>query len=49
MPTILGAPPVVPVLLSQRAAPFDDPDWMFEPKYDGVRAFVHASSRAARA
>jgi len=44
MPTILGAPPVVPVLLSQRAAPFDDPAWMFEPKYDGVRAFVHASA-----
>lgn len=44
MPTILGAPPVVPVLLSQRATPFDDPDWMFEPRYDGVRAFVHSSA-----
>jgi hypothetical protein len=26
--------PIVPVL---RGAPFDDPAWLFEPKYDGFR------------
>ena len=29
--------PIVPVL---RGAPFDDPDWLFEPKYDGFRGVL---------
>lgn len=38
-----GLPHVDPVALSPLAAPFDDPDWIFEPKYDGFRGFVYAS------
>jgi bifunctional non-homologous end joining protein LigD len=30
--------PIVPVL---RAEPFDDPAYLFEPKYDGFRGLVH--------
>ena len=26
--------------LLKRAAPFDDPDWLFELKYDGFRALA---------
>jgi ATP-dependent DNA ligase len=29
--------PIVPVL---RGAPFGDPDWLFEPKYDGFRGVL---------
>jgi bifunctional non-homologous end joining protein LigD len=29
--------PIAPVL---RPAPFDDPDWVFEPKYDGFRGLA---------
>lgn len=38
-----GLPPIVPLILSSRAEPFDDPDWLFEPKYDGFRGIVYAS------
>jgi hypothetical protein len=27
------------------AAPFDDPAWLFEPKYDGVRGLLYLSGR----
>ena len=39
--------PLAPVL---RPAPFDDPDWVFEPKYDGFRglAYVTPDSCAIR-
>jgi len=30
--------PIVPVL---RSAPFNDPAWLFEPKYDGFRGLVY--------
>ena len=39
-----GLPSVAPVRLESRADPFDDPDWLFEPKYDGFRGLVYASS-----
>ena len=29
-----------PMPLLKRAAPFDDPTWLFEPKYDGFRALA---------
>src|SRR5438270_12287289 len=29
-----------PMPLLKRAAPFDDPDWIFELKYDGFRALA---------
>jgi len=34
--------PVIPVL---RGAPFDDPAWLFEPKYDGFRGLLYVSPR----
>ena len=35
--------PIVPVL---RGVPFDDPDWLFEPKYDGFRGLLYVSPRS---
>jgi bifunctional non-homologous end joining protein LigD len=34
--------PIVPVLHDQ---PFDDPAWLFEPKYDGFRGLLYLSGR----
>ena len=34
--------PIVPVL---RGVPFDDPDWLFEPKYDGFRGLLSIGTR----
>lgn len=33
-------PAIEPLVPVPRAAPFDDPEWVFEPKYDGVRALA---------
>lgn len=38
-----GLPQIDPVILTARADAFDDPAWMFEPKYDGFRGFVYNS------
>jgi bifunctional non-homologous end joining protein LigD len=38
-----GLPQVEPIILVPRADAFDDPDWVFEPKYDGFRGFVYSS------
>jgi hypothetical protein len=29
-------PVVEPILLTPRAEPFDDPEWLFEPKYEHI-------------
>lgn len=42
MPTKL--PDIDPVVLLPWASPFDGPEWMFEPKYDGFRGLLYASS-----
>jgi bifunctional non-homologous end joining protein LigD len=42
--TASGLPQVAPVVLTIRADPFDDPEWLFEPKYDGFRGLVYASN-----
>ena len=34
--------PIVPVLWG---VPFDDPAWLFEPKYDGFRGLLYVSPR----
>lgn len=34
-----------PMLLSEKARPFDDDDFIYELKYDGIRALVHVSSK----
>jgi len=36
-------PYVEPVALVPRANPFDDPEWLFEPHYNGFRGLVYAS------
>src|SRR6476619_2756529 len=36
-------PYVEPLALVPRADPFDDPDWIFEPKYDGFRGLAYSS------
>ncbi|MGZ8391449.1 MAG: ATP-dependent DNA ligase [Gemmatimonadales bacterium] len=38
-----GLPRIDPVILTARLEAFDDPEWMFEPKYDGVRGLVYNS------
>jgi ATP-dependent DNA ligase len=37
--------PIVPVLRDQ---PFDDPAYLFEPKYDGFRGLLYLSGRECR-
>jgi bifunctional non-homologous end joining protein LigD len=36
-------PYVDPVPLVPRAEPFDDPAWVFEPKYEGYRGLIYSS------
>jgi bifunctional non-homologous end joining protein LigD len=38
-----GLPRIEPVILTARGDAFDDPAWMFEPKYDGFRGLVYNS------
>jgi bifunctional non-homologous end joining protein LigD len=58
MPTLSGRPTdqtaavdlpdIEPVVLTSGPAPFDDPDWLFEPKYDGLRAMIYSSPQGCR-
>jgi bifunctional non-homologous end joining protein LigD len=36
-------PLVEPILLTLRRDPFDDPAWLFEPKYDGYRGLLYVT------
>lgn len=36
-------PLVEPVLLTARSDPFNDPAWLFEPKYDGYRGLLYVT------
>ena len=36
-------PHIEPVALQSWTKPFDGPEWMFEPKYDGFRGLLYAS------
>jgi bifunctional non-homologous end joining protein LigD len=38
-------PDVQPILLTPRAEPFDHPDWLFEPKYDGFRGLFYVTRK----
>jgi bifunctional non-homologous end joining protein LigD len=40
---VSGLPQIEPVTLTARAEAFDDPAWIFEPKYDGFRGFLYNS------
>jgi bifunctional non-homologous end joining protein LigD len=42
-PVASRLPQIAPVGLTALAEAFDDPSWMFEPKYDGIRGFVYNS------
>jgi bifunctional non-homologous end joining protein LigD len=42
--TASGLPLIEPIVLIGRPDPFDDPNWIFEPKYDGFRGVVYASA-----
>jgi bifunctional non-homologous end joining protein LigD len=44
VPSASGLPQIDPIALATRADAFDDPEWLFEPKYDGVRGLVYAST-----
>jgi len=37
-----------PMPLSRRAEPFNDPDWLFEIKWDGFRAILYSDSQGVR-
>jgi bifunctional non-homologous end joining protein LigD len=39
-----GLPAIEPVVLTSSPEPFDDPDWFFEPKYDGFRGILYSSA-----
>ena len=38
-------PVVEPILLTPRPDPFDDPAWLFEPKYDGYRGLLYVTRK----
>jgi len=40
---VSGLPQIDPVILTARGEAFDDPAWVFEPKYDGFRGFLYNS------
>jgi bifunctional non-homologous end joining protein LigD len=48
VPAFAGLPLVRPIVPIPCDAPFDHPDWLFEPKYDGVRGLLHVTSRECR-
>ena len=44
MPTLVSLlPDIQPVPLTPWREPFDRPDWMFEPNYDGFRALLYVT------
>src|ERR687896_2246945 len=40
-------PAIQPILPELQATPFDHPDWLFEPKYDGFRGLLHITPSGA--
>ncbi len=42
-PSSLAWPDLQPVPYIPRALPFDDPGWVFQPKYEGLRGFAFLS------
>lgn len=39
---------VTPLRLSRRKSPFDDPEWVFELKYDGFRGLAYVDAEVSR-
>jgi bifunctional non-homologous end joining protein LigD len=46
--TLASLPLVEPVPLVTRIHAFDDPDWIFEPQYEGLRGFLYAAGGACQ-
>jgi bifunctional non-homologous end joining protein LigD len=42
-PRTATLPRIQPLRLTPRPDPFDHPDWLFEPKYDGFRGLLYVS------
>ena len=48
-PRVRSTLPVVePVLLTAHPDAFNDPAWLFEPKYDGYRGLLYVTRRGCR-
>jgi bifunctional non-homologous end joining protein LigD len=41
--TCIALPRVEPIVPTMRPQPFNDPGWLFEPKYDGFRGLLYLS------
>jgi ATP-dependent DNA ligase len=37
----MALPPIQPIIPVPKKEPFDDPEWLFEFKYDGFRALLY--------
>jgi bifunctional non-homologous end joining protein LigD len=46
--TVRTLPDVEPILLTPRRDPFDDPAWLFEPKYDGYRGLLYVTRKGCQ-
>jgi ATP-dependent DNA ligase len=40
-------PGVQPIIVTPLGEPFDHPDWLFEPKFDGYRSLLHITPTGA--
>src|SRR6476646_1777983 len=44
--TFVSLPRVQPIIPTARALPFNDPAWLFEPKYDGFRGMLYLTRQS---
>ena len=44
--TTVALPRVALIVPVSRQTPFNDPAWLFEPKYDGFRSMVYLTRRS---
>jgi bifunctional non-homologous end joining protein LigD len=47
-PMTTALPKIAPLVLKSRRDAFDNPDWLFELKYDGFRALLEIDAQGAR-
>src|SRR5690348_14133609 len=47
-PRTNAIPRITPLVLKRRKEPFDNPDWLFDLKYDGFRALLEIDGTGAR-
>jgi len=43
VPTPYSVPRILPIVPTLRPIPFNDPRWLFEPKYDGFRGMLYVT------